>query len=506
MTASLHLRARALGACFALSLSACDSSPTHDAGLDAPLAFESGGPDAGLDAAGPAGSVEDYCRPLASSLCASAASCGCGAVLPGGRLDVAACTARFEAECAAAWGPFVSAGARIDAARAAACAVTIAERSPDCGPPSGIAAFALCEPFALDPAGLGETCATPYCAGGAGRCRMTPGGGTCEARGESGAACEDMFSCATGLACLEGTCRTLLDEGASGCADDLACLPPLRCVAGACRAAVPAEGTCGETRECAHGLVCEAGRCATRAAGPCDADAPCGSGEGCAAPPSCRAPLGAGATCRENLDCAPTLYCEDASKTCVARPADGETCGNGVICAPGLGCDMDGGGACRPLGGAGSPCAFGEFGPFLCGDGLACVEGTCGPLPTEGQPCAGTDTCAPGLGCAFGPTGSFCVAPRGEGEPCENRQACREDLHCGPEGTCAPDVAIGAPCNPSLDECGGACVPDASGGFVCRARLAEGETCLADADCEAALTCLVRDEDTRCLAELCASL
>jgi hypothetical protein len=493
-----------LSASTAWVLDGCGGGGTSaDAGLDVLTEHAMDGGHGGNDAG--SATIASYCAPLAMALCTRAADCGCGVVLPGGALDVGACARRLEAACGAAWGPFVEAGAVVDPARAAACVEAIAAGTPPCGAPSAVVAFAVCEPFVIDAAGLGETCASPYCAGGEGVCVRGEGGGTCMPRGAAGAACEDMFSCATGLACLEGRCRALLAEGQSGCTTDLACAPPLLCVEGTCRARGALGAPCTDTRTCERGLVCEAGTCAARTGTTCGEARPCGSLEGCARPPSCRAPRTLGERCAEDTDCEAALHCDDASGTCAVRPGDGEACARGVVCGPGLGCDGLGG-TCRPLPGLGAPCAFGERGPFLCADGLACVEGACGPLPTEGQPCAGVDTCAPGLGCAFGPSGSVCIVPRGEGEPCENRQACGDGLHCGTEGTCAADVALGAPCNPGLGDCGGACVPDASGGFVCRAPLAEGATCLDDADCTAGLTCLVRDEDTRCLPEICGVL
>jgi hypothetical protein len=491
-----------------LAIGCGGESPALDAGaLDASGLDASSNDDTGVpvDAPSTPGEIADYCRPLAALLCTRASDCGCGAVLPGGMLDVAACTARWQGECESAWGPFVAAGARVDAARAAACVELVADASPTCGAPSGLAAFALCEPFVIDPAAIGEACTSPYCAGGAGACVRDGASATCAARLAEGMPCADMFACATGLACLEGTCAALGEVG-DPCTLEAGCTPPLTCREGACRARAAMGASCVETRHCETGLLCEGGTCVAREGTSCDDTTPCGSFEGCAQPPSCRPRLTRGSACRESLDCGASLYCEDATHTCVDRPSDGQPCANGVICGPGLGCDMDGGGTCRPRGAAGSPCLFGEFGPFLCADGFACVDGTCGALPTEGMPCAGVDSCAAGLGCAFGPEGSICIVPRGEGEPCENRQACRLDLHCGREGTCAPDVAFGAPCDPGFGDCGGACVPDASGGFVCRSLLDEGATCLADEDCASGLTCLVRSEDTRCLPEICASL
>lgn len=479
-----------------------DAGAIDASGLDAASSDDTARP---VDAPSAPGELADYCRPLAELLCMRASSCGCGAILPGGVLDVAACTARWQGDCEAAWGPFVAAGARVDAARAMACVDVVADATPTCAPPSGLAAFALCEPFVIDPAGLGERCASPYCAGGEGVCARGGASPTCVARGGADAVCDDMFSCATGLACLGGRCAPPGDVGAA-CTIPTECLPSLVCVAGECAARAPSGAHCTDSSACEPGLLCEGGVCASRTGTQCDDAHPCGSLERCAQPSSCRAPLGLGGACRENADCEASLYCEDATHTCAARPTEGMACANGVICAPGLGCDMDGGGTCRVLGGAGMPCLFGEFGPFLCAEGFACAGGTCGALPTEGQACAGVDTCAAGLGCAFGPGGSICVVPRAEGEACENRQACRAELFCGSSGTCEPDAAIGAPCDPSLGDCGGACVLDDSGGFTCRAPLAEGAGCLANEDCGAGLTCLVRSEDTRCLAEICASL
>lgn len=512
MNASSFGRATVVVGLLASSILGCGDGGNTDAG--APDAAAT--PDASLDASsshdgGPSASIAAYCQPLAQALCTQGADCGCGALLPGGELDIAACTARWQADCESAWGPFVAAGARVDAERAAACVAIVREASPTCGVPSGVAAFALCEPFVIDAAPIGETCTSPYCAGGEGVCAPDGDGRRCVPRAGAGERCDDMFSCATGLACLDGTCGPLGAAGAA-CASDFACMPPMFCGANGCTLRSEAGGLCEQTRDCAHGLVCDdTQRCVARTNTTCEDGSGCGSLEQCASPSSCRAPLASGAPCRDDADCGASLYCTLEGRTCAARPTDGMACARGVICAPGTGCDMDGGGTCHTLGGAagggaGSPCLFGEFGPFLCAEGLACSGGTCAALPTEGEPCAGTDTCAEGLGCAFGPEGSICVVPRGEGEPCENRQACREDMHCGSAGTCTADVAVGATCNPGLGDCGGACVPDTSGGFVCSARLTEGDTCLGDEDCSEGLTCLVRVEDTRCIAEICRSL
>ena len=503
----MHRFALPLTLACSLIASACDQPATSDAGVDASRR------DGSVDDATPtdafmrmdafsADPLGAFCTPLAMNLCTSAMTCGCGDILPGG-LDIAACTARFEAQCRSAWEPFVTAGAVFDPVAGAACAATIEANSLPCGAPSGVAAFALCAPFAVDPAALGEDCAAPYCADGNGYCQ----GNSCVPRGMVGATCSDMFSCATGLVCNDGMCTALRESGATGCTADLDCRPPLSCIDGTCEALHAMGAACTTTRDCARGLVCNASVCSARTGTTCSDLNECGSLTQCARPSSCRAPLARGAACISNSDCAASLYCNDASRTCVDRPAVGALCGNGVICAEGAGCDNDSAdGRCRAFGGRGSSCLFGETGPFLCATGSACIDGGCGPLPVEGEPCAGVDTCAPGLGCAFGPKGSFCVIPGVADELCENRQACRTDHYCAAAGTCQPDVAIGAPCSPDLGDCEGACVPDASGGFTCRANVAEGGTCLDVSDCVSGLTCLVRAEDTRCIADICARL
>ena len=505
---SLHTPSTIAALCLAplFALTACESGTvvSTDAGPpDAPSGDASSG-DASPDAVTPMGDLEStYCRPLSQSICESASECGCGVVLPGGAVDVPACTTRLTAECMTGWGPFLDMGAVLDPAAASACAAMIEARTLPCDEPSGLVVFATCAPFLVDPAAIGASCRTPYCAGGEGRCVE----GTCRAAAGVDAPCGGMFACDAGLVCDDGTCRALLAEGASGCDADLDCAPPLRCIEGSCSPLRARDAACTDSSQCERGLICDAGACAIRESTTCsESENPCGSLERCAAFPVCVAQGGAGASCADNADCAAELYCADETRTCQARPGLDQACGNGVSCAAGLGCDLDGAGLCRALPGMGQPCLFGEFGPFLCAEGLACSDGTCGPLPTEGQPCAGSDTCAPGLGCAFGPDGSTCITPRGVGEPCENRQACRAELHCGDEGTCVADVAIGEPCRPGYDDCATACLPDDAGTFRCRALLADGERCAFDDDCGASLTCLAREADSRCLPLVCGAL
>jgi hypothetical protein len=491
------------------SIVACgsdDDGPGVDAGVDA-------GGDAGVDAGSDAGVVpgelSDYCRPLALQICESAESCGCGEVFPSGALDVEACAARFEVTCLESWQPLVAAGAVVDGLAAAECARLVEEATVECAAPSGLAAFAVCAPFVVEPVAIGEACSTIYCANGEGFCRREEGPtGICTTRGAEGEACSDMFSCATGLACDGERCARLAEVG-EACTQPSGCRPPAQCVGGRCELLRAVDGACEDTTQCAFGSVCVAGRCAERAAPTCDdVEAPCGNLTTCGRLSACRAPADVGEACVENADCRAELFCADDSKTCATRPAEGASCGNGVICGVGLGCDADGGsGTCAALPTSGEPCLFGERGPFLCAEGLACRDGVCGALPNEGEACAGLDTCAAGLGCSFEATGSVCVVPRGAGEPCQNNQACRADHHCAPSGSCAPDVAPGETCVLGAGDCAGACTLGDDGGFVCLAeRLSDGDRCADDGDCADGLTCRARAEDSRCVAQVCSSV
>lgn len=460
-------------------------------------------PDAALDAdspdaAPPTGELaRDYCAPLAEFVCGSASDCGCGAIVPGGVLDRDACVARWTGRCMSAWQPFVDAGAGIDAAAATACVAAVRARTTTCARPDGALVFAVCAPFAVEPAALGETCTTPYCAMGEGACV----GGTCVPRGVVGAPCGDMFTCATGLACNEGVCTAFGDAGAI-CDADLDCAPPLRCVSGQCRALADAGGSCASAAECQVGLGCVATSCAPATTTGCTTSADCGNRAECGGVRSCLPRAGAGGACHEDRDCEESLYCADGTQLCAARPTSGQACARGTICGVGLGCDGDGG-TCRALPTSGQACAFGEFGPFLCADGLGCIDGSCGALPMAGATCAGDYRCADGLGCDFSPAGSICIVPRVEGGSCESDRSCATGFHCGSSGTCTADRAAGSPCSLG-NECAGVCGPDASGGLACRDAPSAGEPCIFSDDCPVALACVAAT--LGCVPEICREL
>lgn len=443
--------------------------------------------------------TRDYCTPLATQICASAERCGCGAIVPGGTLDLSGCVSRWTARCLEAWQPFVDAGAAIDQGAASACVAALETGTPECARPDGASVFAVCAPFAIEDAALGEACTTPYCGGGAGACV----GGVCVARGAAGATCDDMFFCGTGLSCNEGTCTAFQPEGGL-CDTELDCAPPYHCrpneVSATCQLLQGVGVVCGDATDCEVGLRCEGGVCADAPA-TCLTTSECGNRSECGGLRSCTPRRGLGSDCREDRDCEASLYCGDAS-TCVIRPTNGETCARGTLCAAGLGCTTDGG-SCAPLPVSGAPCAFGEFGP-TCAEGFACLSDTmCGPLPVAGEPCAAGNLCAAGLGCDFGPSGSTCIVPRTEGGSCESDRSCADAFHCGPAGTCAADLPAGAPCSVG-NECSGVCAPSASGGLSCADAPGAGDPCIFSDECPDALTCAATT--LTCLPEICREL
>ena len=452
--------------------------------------------DAGARDAGGAGDLaNDYCAPLAEVVCASAVACGCGATVPGGTLDSAACVAHWTSTCLAAWQPFVEAGATIDAVAARACVELVRDRTPSCARPDGALVFAVCEPFAVEGSAIGDRCATPYCASGAGACVS----GTCVSRGARGAPCSDMFSCATGLACNEGVCTAFASAG-DACDADLDCAPPLECRGGTCTALRELGEPCADTVQCAIGLVCEGAVCAARPSSLCTSTADCGNRAECGGVRACLPRRAAAASCIEDRDCETSLFCDEGS--CAARPELGQSCARGTICAEGLGCDTDGG-TCRALPTVGQPCAFGASGPVLCASGLACLGDVCGALPAEGERCALDNTCGEGLGCDFSPAGSFCIVPRGEGGACESDRSCAAAFHCGTSGTCVADLEAGAPCAVG-NECAGVCGAAAGGGLVCMDAPGAGDPCIFADECPSELRC--GTDAPVCIPEICREL
>ncbi len=179
-----------------------------------------------------------------------------------------------------------------------------------------------------------------------------------------GAKSKDACSSARGGACMrdvpQGT--TYVPDGALACATatksayadavltgdelaaiDAACGPKVFAGPGAARAPCTSPYDCRSDL----GLVCLV---------PTDRSSMQGK---CMKPTSVR--LG-GSCAAEAAVCADDAYCEQASKTCKARPIEGEPCSPTLApCAPGLECPGAGpfAVACKPLGAAGDPCSAG---------------------------------------------------------------------------------------------------------------------------------------------------
>lgn len=457
----------------------------------------------GTGGAAPGSLEEDYCRPLAAFLCGRAVSCGCGAMLPGGQLDGAACTDAYTAKCLAAYAPIeaaIAAGsASILAAEAHACVAMLESTTPGCEGPRGAVAQGLCPAWFSSAAALGEPCDLPFCAGGSGTCA----GGSCVARTAEGGSCAST-PCARGLLCDSGTCRAPALAGAA-CQDDAFCAPPLRCVAGSCRALALAGQACAADEACALGLVCAGSVCATRPGTTCGDHEPCGHLASCAAPRRC-VPRGLpGAPCQGDDGCADGLTCDTAAGTCAVAPGSGEPCANGTRCAAGLACDVTAS-TCGPIPNSGEPCAIGALGPFVCAAGLGCNAGTCGPMPGAGQPCTLDNLCAQDLGCDFTASGSICGPRKDAGGACQTDRTCKAGLYCDfGAGACASVRPAGSPCKDG-NECGaaGSCMPDASASFRCAQLPAEGGACFLD--CAAGLVCASDLTLSSCLPEVCKAL
>ncbi len=200
--------------------------------------------------------------------------------------------------------------------------------------------------------------------------------------------------------------------------------------------------------------------------------------------PACRRAITgnrpAGEICREDIDCAPSLYCDrsaDCPGTCAEPIAAGASCQLGQRCAGGYRCfvppsSVGTTGACVPPAGEGEACDT-EAGP-PCAVALRCdtpdgeTAGTCarGTDVTTGaavgEPCGlpgrrMATLCADGLACVVsgGLTGTCQAAGIAEGEACPLAMLdpCAEGLYCdgampqaGGAGTCKRLPTAGEPC------------------------------------------------------------
>ncbi|MDH5676555.1 MAG: hypothetical protein OEZ06_30835 [Myxococcales bacterium] len=171
-----------------------------------------------------------------------------------------------------------------------------------------------------------------------------------------------------------------------------------------------------------------------------------------------------GDACTSSIECARpergSVTCDDrnGSGVCAREPeaSEGEPCF--------WACKTEGSvTSCLGVGSMGDG-SF-EFPQCHFADGLYCgPDDRCQPLSVAGETCEGDHACVEGSHCNFA-SGS-CVEALGEGEACTTG-GCDADLFCK-DGSCAPLVANGEPCDAS-DRCaegriceGGVC----GGGFA----------------------------------------
>ncbi len=408
--------------------------------------------------AGLAATVAALCPGYADLYCG--ASCGC-ADAPGFPAD---CKAAFEAGCASQLEGYLSiiqsGQAVFTPEGAAACLTNFAPLAAACVSFPNDLFFFVC-PVIAPPEGF-----PPF-----------PGvGEDCEG------------SCQAGLRC--GTLNKCIVPGAvdDACTDGRDCATDLVC----------ADSICVAPRQSDTGKSC---------AGPAD----CSGDTECIASirKVCSAPV-PGGPCRFDDDCPATQWCEVDSEnkgTCRPGGANGESCANGTVCLEGLACDAISG-DCGPLPTTGEPCALSRIGPFVCADGLACLDGTCGSPPGNGQPCAqGTPACAAGLGCAFESEGSTCRPKAGAGAECQNDDTCQDTMFCDfGINQCTSFLVAGERCTDG-NECGpgGACLPDEAFDFRCAASGEVGDECFLD-DCSGDLLCKTPYTAGICAPVLCSMI
>ncbi len=185
----------------------------------------------------------------------------------------------------------------------------------------------------------------------------------------------------------------------------------------------------------------------------------------------------AGAACEADEQCQSGACNADSDEcgTCALRVNVGEPCdGDATVCNAESYCSE--GGTCVAYGKLGERCdSFGEEGAY-CGGRLSCIDGQCGELPKLGEACE--STCADGI-CG---EDNECVALPGENEPCYAGVLCNSGLRCeGAEQArvCkkATRVASGEKCDSDGDCQAGFCKRSGDGDGVCAVYAAKGAAC-----------------------------
>jgi hypothetical protein len=449
-------------------------------------------PDAGLPDSGPGVVVDvaSFCADFHGAVCDGFASCGCS--LDGRAFDLDDCAATRAAACEqalAAVPPLVPSAAGVDSAATSACLGAVASLVDRCAIVNETTLPQQCASFVVENVALGGACVLTNviarCANGFGICNA----GTCVALPGEGEPCAGGLFCAAPSSCS----KPFADDGV--CSSENVDPPPLGELGALCAA----------TAECAAGLACVDGACASAPArGDACGGSVCGNGDACVRDDDervcgARAALGESCVPTDQRACVDGLYCD--VDTCAPLPAEGEACGPSLECAAPTLCDADNGFLCVVPPDAGEPCLIGSA---LCAIGLGCnVDNVCAVGPGVGEACLfPNNLCADGLACDFTFDGSFCAERRGEGGACQNDVVCDDGLFCGNGGTCTPTLATGAPC-----PTGGGC----SAGDQCN-DLGDGFTCQPEPDavdepcldvCVGDLTCTGLGGS--CAPALCAS-
>ncbi len=262
-----------------------------------------------------------------------------------------------------------------------------------------------------------EVCQSGYCKGEVDGCP-----GTCQAKASVGSSCAESAACQVGLGCVGGQCKALFAVDVGGpCVKSLECKAGLWCSAGAaggtCTAKGEAGAPCQDPGSCKPGFSCAfsgpdkppACQANLKAGQPCavfaqPGKAKCGAGLVCVGnggvDGTCVQAAGLGGACQSTSACGGLdLVCKQGK--CAVLPTVGEPCkpanpmaGEFLTCIPPATCNDKL--VCAPLPTAGQPCAQPQS---ACAENAVCdfATQTCKALPGAGEPCQGQ--CQKGLVC-----------------------------------------------------------------------------------------------------------
>ncbi|MBL8921435.1 MAG: hypothetical protein JNJ54_21425 [Myxococcaceae bacterium] len=158
-------------------------------------------------------------------------------------------------------------------------------------------------------------------------------------QGKDGAACRTHDDCRNW--CQGGVCANS-EPPPAGCHDSTQCAAGLVCWNGQC--ATPQQPACTSNQECAQGLVCWSGQCAQPQQPACTSDAQCAQGSVCWSGQCVQsAQPQPTPTCSSNQHCAPGFVCWGGQCVQSAQPPPpppppSSGCSSNAQCAPGFVC------------------------------------------------------------------------------------------------------------------------------------------------------------------------